>query len=164
MFDIGEYVVYGNKGVCEVKKIGPVDIPGMSSERKYYTLSQVYTKGSTIFVPVDKEDSGLRYVLSKEEVKDLISEIPNIKPVWIQNDKEREQIFTENIRKADTKRLVEMIIALYERRERRIADGKKSTSTDERYFHAAEDILYGEIGIALGLDKSQAKEILWNMK
>lgn len=164
MFDIGEYVVYGNKGVCEVKKIGPVDIPGMSSERKYYTLSQVYTKGSTIFVPVDKEDSGLRYVLSKEEVNELISEIPNIKPVWIQNDKEREQIFTESIRKADTKRLVEMIIALYERRERRIADGKKATSTDERYFHAAEDILYGEIGVALGLDKSQAKEILWNLK
>lgn len=161
MFDIGEYVVYGNKGVCEVKKIGPVDIPGMSSDRNYYTLSQVYTKGSTIYVPVDKEDSGLRYVLTKEEVNELIDEIPNMKPVWIQNDKEREQLFTENIRKADTKRLVEMMIALYERRERRIADGKKATSTDERYFHAAEDILFGEIGVVLGVNKNEVKDILW---
>ena len=161
MFDIGEYVVYGNKGVCEVKKIGPVDIPGMSSDRKYYTLSQVYTKGSTIYVPVDKEDSGLRYVLTKDEVNELIKEIPNIKPVWIQNDKEREQQFTENIRKADTRRLVEMMIALYERRERRIADGKKATSTDERYFHAAEDILFGEIGVVLGVNKNEVKDILW---
>lgn len=161
MFDIGEYVVYGNKGVCEVKKIGPVDIPGMSSDRKYYTLSQVYTKGSTIYVPVDKEDSGLRYVLTKEEVNELIDEIPSMKPVWIQNDKEREQLFTENIRKADTKRLVEMMIALYERRERRIADGKKATSTDERYFHAAEDILFGEIGVVLGVNKNEVKDILW---
>lgn len=161
MFDIGEYVVYGNKGVCEVKKIGPVDIPGMSSDRNYYTLSQVYTKGSTIYVPVDKEDSGLRYVLTKEEVNELIDEIPSMKPVWIQNDKEREQLFTENIRKADTKRLVEMMIALYERRERRIADGKKATSTDERYFHAAEDILFGEIGVVLGVNKNEVKDILW---
>jgi len=161
MFDIGEYVVYGNKGVCEVKKIGPVDIPGMSSERNYYTLSQVYTKGSTIYVPVDKEDSGLRYVLSKDEVNELIDEIPSMKPVWIQNDKEREQLFTENIRKADTKRLIEMMIALYERRERRIADGKKATSTDERYFHAAEDILFGEIGVVLGVNKNEVKDILW---
>ena len=161
MFDIGEYVVYGNKGVCEVKKIGPVDIPGMSSERNYYTLSQVYTKGSTIYVPVDKEDSGLRYVLSKDEVNELIDEIPSMKPVWIQNDKEREQLFTENIRKADTKRLIEMMIALYERRERRIADGKKATSTDERYFRAAEDILFGEIGVVLGVNKNEVKDILW---
>lgn len=161
MFDIGEYVVYGNKGVCEVKKIGPVDIPGMSSDRNYYTLSQVYTKGSTIYVPVDKEDSGLRYVLTKEEVNELIDEIQSMKPVWIQNDKEREQLFTENIRKADTKRLVEMMIALYERRERRIADGKKATSTDERYFHAAEDILFGEIGVVLGVNKNEVKDILW---
>lgn len=161
MFGIGEYVVYGNKGVCEVREIGPVNIPGMSSDRNYYTLSQVYTKGSTIFVPVDKEDSGLRYVLTKEEVKELIDDIPNIKPVWIQNDKEREQLFTENIRKADTKRLVEMIIALYERKERRIADGKKATSTDERYFHAAEDILYGELGVVLGIDKKEVKDYIW---
>lgn len=161
MFSIGEYVVYGNKGVCEVTKVGPVAIPGMSSERNYYTLSQVYTKGSTIFVPVDKEDSGLRYVLSKEEVNDLIKDIPNIKPIWIQNDKEREQIFTDSIRKADTKKLVEMIIALHERKERRIADGKKATSTDERFFHAAEDILYGELGVVLGIDKKEVKDYIW---
>lgn len=161
MFSIGEYVVYGNKGVCEVTKVGPVAIPGMSPERNYYTLSQVYTKGSTIFVPVDKEDSGLRYVLSKEEVNDLIKDIPNIKPVWIQNDKEREQIFTDSIRKADTKKLIEMIIALYERKERRIADGKKATSTDERFFHAAEDILYGELGVVLGIDKKEVKDYIW---
>lgn len=162
MFDIGEYVVYGSKGVCEVTKVGPIDIPGMSSDRNYYTLTQMGTRGSTIFVPVDKEDSGLRYVLSREEVNELICDIPSIKPIWIQNDKEREQIFTENIRKADTRQLVEMMIALHDRKERRIADGKKATSTDERYFHAAEDILYGEIEVVLGVDRSEAKEILWH--
>lgn len=161
MFSIGEFVVYGNKGVCEVKKIGPIDIPGMSADRDYYTLTQLYSRGSTIFVPVDKADSGLRKVLSKKEAEGLIKEVSDMKPVWIQNDKEREQIFTDILRKADTKALIEMIIVLYQRRERRIADGKRATSTDERYFHAAEDILYGELGVSLGVDKDKVKGIIW---
>ena len=161
MFSIGEFVVYGNKGVCEVRKIGPIDIPGMSADRDYYTLTQLYSRGSTIFVPVDKEDSGLRKVLSKQEAEGLISEVSDMKPVWIQNDKEREQLFTDILRKADTKALIEMIIVLYQRRERRIADGKRATSTDERYFHAAEDILYGELGVSLGVEKDKVKGIIW---
>lgn len=161
MFNIGEFVVYGNKGVCEVRKIGPIDIPGMSADRDYYTLTQLYSRGSTIFVPVDKEDSGLRKVLSKQEAEGLISEVSDMKPVWIQNDKEREQLFTDILRKADTKALIEMIIVLYQRRERRIADGKRATSTDERYFHAAEDILYGELGVSLGVEKDKVKGIIW---
>jgi len=50
---------------------------------------------------------------------------------------------------------------IHERRERRIADGKKATSTDERYFHAAEDILFGKIGVVLGVNKNEVKDILW---
>lgn len=157
MFEIGEYVVYGNKGVCEIKKIGPIDIPGMSNERQYYTLMQVCSRGSTIFTPVDNEKSALRRVLSKSEAQDLIDEIHTIKPVWIQNDKEREQIFNEALREANTRSLFEMMVALYQRRERRIADGKKATSTDERYFHAAEEIVYGELGVSLGLNKEDVK-------
>jgi len=157
MFEIGEYVVYGNKGVCKVNKVGPIDIPGMSKERQYYTLSQVYSRGSTIFTPVDNENAVLRRVLTSEEAKELIDEAADMNPVWIQNDKEREQKFTEALRSADTRSLFEMIIALYHRKERRLADGKKATSTDERYFHAAEDILYGELGVALGIGKDEVK-------
>lgn len=161
MYSVGEYVVYGNKGVCEVKNVGPIDIPGMSADRTYYTLMQLGSRGSTIFVPVDKEDSGLRKVISKNDAYVLIDEVPSMKPVWIQNDKEREQLFTNILRTADIKGLIEMIIVLYQRRERRIADGKKATSTDERYFHAAEDILYGELGVSLGVEKDKVKGIIW---
>jgi len=160
MFNIGDYVVYGNKGVCEVRKIGPIDIPGMSTDREYYTLTQVYTRGSTIFVPVDKVDSGLRSVLTEEEAKNLIDDIRNFIPIWIQNDKEREALFTETLRNANSRALFEMIIALYHRKERRLADGKKATSTDERFFHAAEDILYGELGIALGIAKDEVRDYI----
>ncbi len=160
MFKVGEYVVYGNKGVCQIKSIGPIDMPGISKDRSYYTMSQVYMRGSTIFTPVDGDSKTLRKVLSKKEAQKLIEGIKDIKPQWVKDDKERDRLFTEILRNADCKELCSMIISLNHRREERIAGGKKATSTDERYFHAAEDILLGELGISLGLERDKVKDYI----
>lgn len=157
MFKVGEYVVYGNKGVCQIKSVGPINMPGVSKDRIFYTMTQVYIKGSTIFTPVDAEKQTLRPVLSKEEATRLIEGFGEISPDWISDDKERDRLYTDAIRSANSRVLCEMIIALYRRRLSRIADGKKATSTDERYYHAAEDILYGELGIALGIGVDEVK-------
>ena len=102
----------------------------------------------------------LRRVLTSDEAKDLIQDAAHMNPVWIQNDKEREQMFTQILRSADTRSLFEMIIALHNRKERRLAAGKKATSTDERYSHAAEDILFGELGISLGIGRDKVKDFV----
>ncbi len=155
MYSIGEYVVYGNKGVCRIDKIGPIDIPGMSADRDYYTMTQVYSKSSVIFTPVD--NAVLRRVISKDDTMKLIHDSIEFEPEWIPNDKERERAFVETLRTADSEKLIRMIKTLAHRRDQRVADGKKATSTDERYYHAAEDILYGEFGIALGMEKNLVK-------
>ncbi|MCR5399590.1 MAG: CarD family transcriptional regulator [Lachnospiraceae bacterium] len=160
MFEVGEYVVYGNKGVCQIKSVGPIDMPGVAKDKMYYTMSQVYLRGSTIFTPVDNEKKALRKVLTKSEAKKLIAGIKDIKPQWVKDDKERDRMFTDILRTADCKELCNMIISLYHRKEERIAGGKKATSTDERYFHAAEDILYGELGIVLGMDKEKVRDCI----
>jgi CarD family transcriptional regulator len=159
MFEVGEYVVYGNKGVCKIKSVGPINMPGISSERLYYTLTQVFLKGSTIFTPVDNIGT-LRRILTKEEAKELIEDIKNIKPEWNRDDKARERYFTESLKMADSRELSKMIISLYHRKEERLADGKKATSTDERYFHAAEDILLGELSVALGKDRDEIRDYI----
>ena len=157
MFKVGEYVVYGNKGVCQIKSVGPIDMPGVSKDRVFYTMTQVYIKGSTIFTPADVSSGALRPVLTREEAVSLIEDFSKLSPSWIQDDKERDRLYTEAIRSANSRALCEMIIALYRRRLSRIADGKRATSTDERYYHAAEDILYGELGIALGIGIDEVK-------
>ena len=162
MFETGDFVIYGGKGVCQVKKVGPIDMPGVAKGKLYYTLSQIYLKGSTIFTPVDNEKIKIRKILNKEQAKELINEIQEFEPEWIEDDKEREKGFTEALRCADCKLLFKMIISLYKRKERRIADGKKATSTDERYFHAAEDILYGELAIPLGINKEEVRDYIMN--
>ena len=42
----------------------------------------------------------------------------------------------------------------------RIAEGKKITASDEKYFHLAEERLYGEFAIILGIERDQVREFI----
>ena len=44
---------------------------------------------------------------------------------------------------------------IYQRKEKRLAQGKKCTATDARYFQLAENLLYMELGVALGKPKQE---------
>ena len=52
MFEPGDYVVYGMKGVCQVEEITELDMKGTAEGRLYYVLLPFFQKGSTIFTPV----------------------------------------------------------------------------------------------------------------
>ena len=43
-----------------------------------------------------------------------------------------------------------------------IAAGKKMTASDEKYFHLAEESLYGEFAVTLGIDRDQVREFITN--
>ena len=66
MYSVGDYVVCGNKGVCRVDQISPLDISGASSE-DYYILKPVYSPGSTVYISMESADEKLRAVLTKKE-------------------------------------------------------------------------------------------------
>ena len=56
------------------------------------------------------------------------------------------------------KKIVKIIKTLYVRQEQKLAEGKKNTAGDEKYFHIAEERLYGELAISLDMDKKDVKE------
>ena len=162
MFHTGDYVVYGNNGVCRVEGIGTLEVSGMPQDRLFYTLHPLYMKGSTLFTPVDNSKIIIRPVLSKEEAKELIREIPNLEPLWINDERKREIQYKETIRTCDCRQYVRIIKTIYLRRENRLAEGKKVTVQDEKYFHMAEEALYGELAISLELSKEEAKSYVIN--
>ena len=53
--------------------------------------------------------------------------------------------------------LVKMIKTSNARKRSRAARGKKATDADSRYVKLAEDYLYGEVAISLGLGRDQVK-------
>jgi len=157
MFSVGDYIVYGSNGVCQVTDIGPMKLPGMNSDRLYYTMTPCYIKGSSISTPVDNEKVVMRYVMTKEEADSLVSRLRDIARLSIPEEKRREQEYKTALLSCNPEAIVSVIKEIYERMQTRLAEGKKVTSADAKYFHIAEESLYGELAISLGMEKDDVK-------
>lgn len=159
MFTVDEYVIHTTGGICQVKNIAPLDIPGADKNRPYYFLYPIKSNAAKVFVPVDN-DKAMRKVLTDREAWNLIEDIPNIEEIKIDNEKLRETIYKEAIKSCDCRELVKVIKNLQSRRLKRIEEGKKTTATDDKYFKIAEDNLLSELAFAIGKEKSEMGDML----
>lgn len=160
MFEVGDFVVYGSDGVYQVDKVGPLNMSGVSKDKLYYTLVSPYMKGSKIFSAVDNHKVIMRAVMKKDEAMELIDSMKDMELLEIKDEKKRDEVFKEALRTYDCKELVKIIKTLYVRQEQKLAEGKKNTAGDEKFFHIAEERLYGELAISLGLEKKDVKEFV----
>ncbi|MBQ9989941.1 MAG: CarD family transcriptional regulator [Lachnospiraceae bacterium] len=162
MFQEKEMIVYGSHGICEVEHIGRLNMPMVDPNKLYYTLQPKREKASHIYAPVENNKTIMRKLLTKEEAKELLGHVAKLDTLWITNDRERESCYKEAIRSCDCEELIRIIKTLYLRKQKRVEDGKKPTAIDERYFHQAEEQLYGELSFVLKLDKEEIrKQICW---
>lgn len=155
MFSIGQYVSCGNKGVCTVEKITTLDISGVDKEKMYYILKPCYMAASTVYVPVDSSATSMRPILTKEEAEELIASIPKIPMLTIQNEKFLEQDYRASMKTNRCEEWVKIIKTIYSRKQKRLQAGRKETAVDGKYFKIAEDNLYGELAIALDMQRSE---------
>lgn len=155
MFEVGEYIVYGLKGVCRVEDITHIDISGADKGRLYYVLSPIGESNGKIYAPTDNTKVMMRRVITKEEAQRLIEEMPQIELLWVPNDKQREETYKEALNTGDYRSWVSIVKTLYLRRQERVAQGKKTTALDERYMRTAENELYSELSLTLGVPKEQ---------
>lgn len=158
MFKVGEYVVYGNTGVCKVEGIGPLSIG--SSDKDYYTLVPVYGRNSRIYAAVDSDKVVIRPIMTRKESDALIDEMEEIGTLPIGDEKRREEIYKETMKTCDCKEWVRIIKTLYFRKMDRLSKGKKVTSSDERYLQMAEENLYGELAFSLQMPKEEVEEFM----
>lgn len=160
MFEIGEYIVYGMNGVCKVEAVGPMNITGVDSDKEYYTLAPLYSRGSKVYIPVDNQKVVMRKVVDKTEACMLIDEMKEIAEIEEVNDKNRELAYKEAIKSCDCRQWIRVINTVLKRKEERLSQGKKMSACDERYLKSAQDNLYGEFAISLNLDKSAVEEYI----
>lgn len=160
MFEVGEYVVYGNKGVCRIDDITHIDISGADKERLYYVLAPVGDVSGKIYAPTDNLKTTMRKVISREEADRLIKELPDIEMLWVPDDKQREAKYKEAMQTCDYRAWVSIVKTLHLRMKERTAQGKKITALDERYMRAAENELYSELSLTLGIPKDSMESYL----
>ena len=162
MFEIGDYIIYGNNGVCKVIEIGPIQISENSTDKLYYTLEPVYERGSKVYTPVGNKKVLMRAVISKDEALELIDNIPTIEVDKDLPDKQREKEIKESLRSIDCEEWIKVLKVLHHRKKERHANDKKMTSSDEKFMQEAEDCLYGELSISLDLEKEEIEGFVMN--
>lgn len=157
MFEKGEYVVAGNKGVCTVDDITTLNISGVDQGREYYILKPVYVPGSTVYLPVDTAEESMRRVLSREAADELIAGIPEVPLLSTANDKLLEQEYRDCMKSNSCTELIKVIKTIYLRKQTRLAAGRKVTALDSKYLRMAVDTLYGELAISLGTSREDVE-------
>lgn len=162
MFQVNDYVVYGSNGVCKVLEIGTPDMHGIDSSKLYYKLKPISLHGNIIYTPIANKNNLLRSIITKEEALELIDEIPNIEIIDEPNDKLRESKYKESMRKYNCREWVKIIKTSYLQKEKRLSAGKKAGNIELRYLSEAEDFLYNELSIPLGISKEETVDFITN--
>ena len=157
-FKIGDFVSKPVTGVCEIEDIVSLDLTEKKENKLYYLMHSMEDMQGKIYVPVSNTAS--RLCLTKEEAWNLIERITEIPIAWTNNEKMREQKYKEAVKSNDPEALVAIIKMIYQRKQQRLAQGKRCTATDERYFRTAENLLYMELGTALGKPKEKICEMI----
>jgi len=159
-FQINDYMVYGGSGVCVVKDITNPQINGIDPTRLYYILTPLYANGATIFSPVDGTKIVMRRLITKPELVELISQMPDTETIWVDNEKMREAKYLEALNSYSCYEWMRIIKTLYQRMEARIHDKKPVGEIDQRYLRMAEDLLFGELAVTLDMPKESVGEYI----
>ena len=159
-YEIGDLVSKPVTGICKIEDILYLTPQDEKNNKLYYLMKPIEDEKDKIYVPVSNSDSRLRLCLTKEEAWNLIKRISEIPTAWINNEKLREQNYKEAVKANDPEALVAIIKMIYQRKQKRLAQGKKCTATDARYFQIAENLLYMELGVAIGKPKKEVCETI----
>ncbi len=151
MFAVSERVNYGATGVCTIIDIRRERMGGQMGE--YYILRPVFQENATIYVPVDNKQltAKMRAVLSEDEIRTLIAEMPTIPEQWIPEETERTASFKAALRSGDRRQLIALIKSVYRHRRELAEMGKHLRVSDAALMKEAEALLYGEFALVLGI-------------
>lgn len=158
MYQIGEHVVYGAGKVCEVEEITEMKV---SNEKKlYYVLHPIHKANEKIYVPVKNEEKSMHKVISKEDALTIIDAIPDVEPLAVTNERMREQHYKDLMKEKDYYSLIKLIKSIHIRNEKRLARGKKTTTTDAYYLSIARGAFENELADALDLETDEIRDFI----
>lgn len=155
MFSIGDSFIYGSNCICKLTK---VQKRCMNHETHlYYILKPVFDPQSTVYIPVGnkKLEAKMRRLLSADEVYTLIDEIPCKSALWIEEENQRKEYYTQVLASGDRTQLIGIIKAVFYHQQKLKARGKKLHLSDERFMKEAEKTLYDEFAYVLGISREE---------
>lgn len=161
LFEVGQKVVYGACGACEItaiteKKIG-------KDTYSYYCLRSLINENNCVFVPINNDSlvSKMQKILNFEELCSLLEASFKEDPLWIDDDKQRKDSFRLILSSGNRMDIIKMTKGISNQEQLRKAAGKKLRSSDEIFFKKAQNYLFGEFSNAINLKQNQVIPLLF---
>jgi len=151
---MGDFIMYGRTGVCRVKEIRK------EQGHDFYALKPLY-KNVDILTPVGGKVF-MRPVITKEEAQALIDQIPNIQaePCERKALRELSDHYQAAIATHDCQDLFVLTMSIYAKKQAAQRQGKKFGAVDERFMKEGEDLLFGELAVALDITPQEVPKYI----
>lgn len=161
MFTQGDYVVYENMGVCQVKDIVPRQQAAADGQMLCYLL-QPLSQTCSVQTPVGSTKVYMRPVITKQEAEQLIDSIPDVcpKPYYNKTVSQLTEHYKRCLQTRDCRDMIEMTLSIYLKRKEVEAQNRKFSAIDEKYMKRAEDLLHGELAVALGISVADVPDYI----
>lgn len=155
MYQIGNQVIYGIHGVCEVVELQTQRVSG--KEIQYYVLQPMSQPKDRFYVPVANPMalSKLRPVMSAQEINQLILSPEVRQERWISDENMRKQYYRELICSGNRTELLQMIYTLHCRKKQQLDGGRKLHICDENFLRDAEKVIDSEFSAVLGISPGE---------
>jgi CarD family transcriptional regulator len=162
MFQIGDLIIYGSTGVCQVTDITVMDQIGVG-RKSYYVMNPLY-QGGVIYTPVDNKKVLMRPIISAGEVEQLIDSIPSMKAEAFHCRESNQLIkhYDAVLKTYNCEQLVELRMSIYAKKQLMKEQNRKFGAVDEKYMKLAEDVLFGEMAAALQINKEDVSAYITN--
>lgn len=163
MYSVGDKIMYGGTGVCVIEDITMVKLSGMDKPRQYYILRPLYQSG-TIQTPVDNDKIPIRPVMSRSEAEELVDGIPQITAsiCYEKNLSALRNHYQQQLSSFECRDLIRMTKSIYAKKKDAESRQKKIGMTDEKFLRRAEDLLFGELAVALDISRDSVRDYIGN--
>lgn len=161
MYEVGNWIFYGNIGACQVKEIAMRKISGMEKEMLYYIL-QPLNDSCSISTPANNGKVFMRPIITKEEAEALIDSIPEIDAKAYHNSVLRQlsDHYEAALNSHDCHELIHMAMSIHAKQEQAVSQKRKLGAVDEKFMKRAEELLFGELSVALGIERDQVPQYI----
>jgi CarD family transcriptional regulator len=155
MYRVGDWIMYGNVGACRVVEITTVNSAWIGVDELCYVLEPL-SQNYTISTPVSNRKVFTRPIISKLEAERLVDGIPAHQARAYYSDKVQELThhYRAQLTTHDCSDLMELTMSLYAKKQRHGEDKGRFGSIDQTFMERAEDLLFGELSVALGIPRT----------
>jgi len=150
MFKTGEIIVHNKMGLCTIKEI--TEFNGI----EYYVLISSIDD-TKIMIPKANSSKLIRKIITKQEIEELVTKIPEIEVEPIHDFKARVKKYEELLKSGETEKLVILLMMIYKHKKQ----NNNLTVADKEISKNAEKLLFDELGYVLNVNSNEVEKYLF---